>query len=92
MSRFDHFYVPRRRAEFLRRNILVALGNGGDERAVPALADYLEHPNAMLRAHAAWALGEIGGGRAGAALRSAAPKEVDPEVQIEIETALASYA
>lgn len=92
MSRFDHFYVPRRRAEFLRRNILVALGNAGDEAAASVVADYLRHSDPMLRAHAAWALGEIGGGRATAALRDAAIEEVDREVQIEIESAMAGYA
>jgi epoxyqueuosine reductase len=92
MSRFDHFYVPRRRAAFLRRNMLVALGNGGDEIAVPVVADYLSSSEPMLRAHAAWALGEIGGERAETALRGALGREADQEVRIEIEAALASYA
>jgi epoxyqueuosine reductase len=92
MARFEHFYVPRRRADFLRRNILVALGNGGDESAVPVVSSYLTHPEPMLRAHAAWALGQIGGERAAGALLKASRAEADSEVQMEIETALASYA
>ncbi len=92
MTRFEHFYVPRRRADFLRRNILVALGNGGDGSAVPAIDAYLPHPEPMLRGHAAWALGEIGGDRALAALQHAAREEADPEVRMEIESALAGYA
>ena len=92
MTRFEHFYVPRRQADFLRRNILVALGNRGDESAVTEIGEYLAHPEPMLRAHAAWALGEIGGDRALVALQDAAGEEADPEVQMEIETALGGYA
>jgi epoxyqueuosine reductase len=92
MTRFEHFYVPRRRAEFLRRNILVALGNGGDESAVLAVTEYLAHSDGMLRGHAAWALGEIGGDVAIAALQNAAIGEDDREVQMEIRSALAGYA
>ena len=92
MTRFEHFYVPRRRADFLRRNILVALGNGGDEFAVAAVTGYLTHSETMLRAHAAWALGEIGGAGAVDALQNAAIGEDDQEVRMEIESALAGYA
>ncbi len=92
LRRFEHFYVPRRRAEFLRRNLLVALGNGGDEAAVPAVAEYLAHPDAMLRGHAAWALGQMGGDQAAAALRAAVTAESDGKVRMEIESALAGYA
>jgi epoxyqueuosine reductase len=89
MARFDHCYIPRRRAGFLRRNILVALGNGGDESAVRPVAAYLEHPEPMLRAHSAWALGEISGSGAREALQNAARRETDQEVRMEIESALA---
>jgi len=87
LARFAHFYVPRRRAAFLRRNILVALGNGGDERAVPGLREYLRSDNPMLRAHAAWALGKVGGVAAVAALKEATVVETDPEVIAEVEAA-----
>ncbi len=47
------------RAGFLR-NVCVALGNRGDASAAPTLARTLERdPDAVVRAHAAWALGEI---------------------------------
>ena len=48
------------RAGFVR-NVCIALGNRGEAAAVPALANALEHdPAPLVRAHAAWALGEIG--------------------------------
>ena len=53
---------PIRRAQRagLARNICVALGNRGQAHSVPALARAAaEDPDAMVRAHAVWALGEI---------------------------------
>lgn len=44
----------------LARNAAVALGNVGDERALPSLARALrDHPSALVRGHAAWALGQV---------------------------------
>ncbi len=54
-----HWYVPGRRMRFLRRNALVAAGNAGGDEAVPIILGYLGHPDAMLRRHAAWSLGEL---------------------------------
>jgi epoxyqueuosine reductase len=47
------------RAELLR-NVAVALGNAGGEESLPALAEALIEPSALVRSHVAWALGEIG--------------------------------
>jgi len=91
LDRFDHFYVPRRRARFLRRNIIVALGNRGDHLAVCRLVDYLNGPDAMLAAHAAWALGRVGGSAAVAALRAAARVAGSEDVLAEIQQALDNY-
>ena len=57
---FEHSPIRRAgRAGFVR-NVCVALGNRGEASAVPALARALEHDVApLVRAHAAWALGEI---------------------------------
>jgi epoxyqueuosine reductase len=44
----------------LRRNVCVALGNAGDARAIPALIRALDDRTALVRAHAAWALGRLG--------------------------------
>ncbi len=90
LARFDHFYVPRRRASYLRRNLLVALGNSGNEAAAGPLVDYLGSDDPMLRVHAAWALGELGLERAG--LEAAVVAEKDDDVRAEIEAALAASA
>ena len=84
------------RAGFLR-NVCVALGNRGLPESRGALVRTLhEDPDGLVRAHAAWALGEIGA-RAGArpdaaaeqALRHAARADADPEVRDEAAAALA---
>jgi epoxyqueuosine reductase len=78
-----------RGAFVLRRNAAVALGNGLDRADVPALADALAGDgSAMVRGHAAWALGRIGSPRALAALRAARATERDPTVRTELEAAL----
>jgi epoxyqueuosine reductase len=72
----------------LLRNCCVAAGNLKLERAVPALIECLrDDPSPLVRGHAAWALGEIGG--AEAALREAAEGESDPWCLEEIGLALA---
>jgi epoxyqueuosine reductase len=72
----------------LLRNCCVAAGNLGLRRAVAALIRCLrEDESPLVRAHAAWALGEIGG--AEAALEEAAEGESDPACLEEIELALA---
>jgi epoxyqueuosine reductase len=82
-----------RRAGFLR-NVCVALGNRGDASAAPRLARALaEDPDALVRAHAAWALGEIGRGAreahpAAAAALTAAAGDSSPEVCSEALLAL----
>ncbi len=91
-ARFPQFYVPRNDARFLRRNALVALGNTPDEGADLIVAGFLGHPDSLLRAHAAWALGRIGGAVAAAALRHRVPLEPEPEVVAEIEAALGTLA
>ena len=73
----------------LRRNACIALGNLKDASSVPALARaLLRDRSPMVRAHAAWALGEIGGEEARDALRLAKRHETDPDVTGEIDAAL----
>jgi len=43
----------------LLRNVCVALGNWGSTDAYPVLTDALSDPAALVRTHAAWALGEL---------------------------------
>ena len=75
----------------LLRNCCVAAGNLRSEGAVPVLEECLrDDPSALVRGHAAWALGEIGGGEE--ALREAAGTEADAWCLGEIRAALAGAA
>jgi epoxyqueuosine reductase len=77
----------------LARNAAVALGNTGDPRASAPLERALAtHPSALVRGHAAWALGELGAhASAGArpALARAARDDESDAVRKEAEAALA---
>ena len=88
-ERFHNSPVKRAKRIGIQRNVCVALGNIGDDTAVDALAISLRGAEPLVRMHAAWALGRIGGRRADEALRSALEGEADPEVVEEIEEALA---
>ncbi|MEW5976584.1 MAG: tRNA epoxyqueuosine(34) reductase QueG [Acidobacteriota bacterium] len=86
--RFRNSPVKRARLAGFLRNVAVALGNSRDPEAVPVLRDSLRRPETLIRVHAAWALGEIGGEHAQAALRDALTREEDQEVRNEIQLAL----
>ena len=88
-TRFRGSPVKRTKRRGLLRNAAVALGNTKDPEAIPALADSLGDDEPLVRGHAAWALGNIGGGRALAALEQARKTEEDPSVLKEIDQALA---
>jgi epoxyqueuosine reductase len=88
-ERFRHSAVRRSKREGLLRNVAVAMGNSHHPSAVGPLAAALrDDPAALVRAHAAWALGEIGGRSARAALATAWQGEADAAVRVEIEQAL----
>ena len=75
----------------LLRNCCVAAGNLRSEGAVPVLEECLrDDPSALVRGHAAWALGEIGGCEE--ALRGAAETETNAWCLEEIRLALAGAA
>jgi epoxyqueuosine reductase len=57
--RYDRLYVPRNEPRWLRRNALVAAGNTGGAEERAAVEPYLEHEDAMLREHAAWAIARM---------------------------------
>ena len=91
-ERFRGSPIKRAKLSGLKRNACVALGNLGDAAAVPALASALSGDDALVRSHAAWALGRIGGPAARSALRAAQPTEPDTDVAEEIALALAEAA
>ena len=88
-ERFRHSPIRRTKRRGLLRNVCVALGNIGDQQAVPALLGALRDHEPLVRGHAAWALGRIGGEEAKQALQLALSAEEDQEVQQEIRCALA---
>lgn len=73
----------------LQRNAVIALGNSGCGEAVPDLARLLkEDPRPVIRLHAAWALGALGGARARYYLERCLWWEQNPEVLAEANKAL----
>jgi epoxyqueuosine reductase len=77
-----------RRGGYLR-NIAVTLGNSHDQRAVAPLEKVMMlEPEPVVRAHAAWALGQIGGKIARQALMNAGKIETELVVKAEIYNAL----
>lgn len=86
--RFRHTAMARARRPGLARNVAVALGNTHNPAAVPALSAALRSdPTPLVRAHAAWALGQIGDAAARRALDAAHGAEPDAEVRREIAAA-----
>ncbi len=80
--------IKRTKRRGLLRNVCIALGNAGDRAAVPTLAHTLANePEVLVRGHAAWALGVLGGAAARTALE--ASNDDDPWVAEEVEQALA---
>src|SRR5262249_54370137 len=86
-----------RRSGFLR-NVCVALGNRGMPCAIPALSRALADPDPLVRAHAAWALGEIGrrlpaeATERGAAIAALERTVDDASAEVREEAALARAA
>jgi epoxyqueuosine reductase len=70
------------------RNVAIALGNLGSEDAVPVLGAVLGDEEPLVRIHAVWALGQIGGEKAWKSLDYALKNEKDPRVNKEIQRAL----
>jgi len=87
-ERFRESALWRTRRSGLLRNVCVALGNVADRESVPALARALDDPEPLVRGHAAWALGRLGGAAARAALHQAISREADAWVKDECEQAV----
>ncbi len=88
LREFEGSPVTRAGRKGLLRNVCVALGNWGVEDAVPALVAALSDHAAIVRGHAAWAVGRVGSPAALAALSSRRVGESDPFVLEEIGVAL----
>ena len=90
---FKDSAIKRAKLSGFQRNVCVALGNIGDPVAVPALRKVIQtdYPD-LVRSHAAWSLGRIGGKSAMEILNSHANSEKSPEVLEEIQEAICSGA
>lgn len=81
--------VLRAKRRGLARNAAVALGNSDPDRAIPILRRVVSaHDEALVRGHAAWALGQSATPAARHALESALRSEDDEYVLDEIRAAL----
>ena len=84
--------IKRTKRRGLLRNVAVALGNSGDLRVLPALIRCLsEEAEPLVRGHAAWAIGRLGGEQAKTALEAAA-LDRDDFVREEVGLALDDLA
>jgi len=82
--------VLRTKRAGLARNAAIALGNTGSPDELPILARTMaQHDLWLVRAHAAWAIGAIGGDRGQDILRQALTHEVNEIVIHECQMALA---
>lgn len=88
-ARFKGSPIKRTKRRGLLRNVAIALGNWGDPQAIPGLVGALNDHEPLVRGHAAWALGRIGGGAALEALIERRAIEDDSWVGEEIDLALA---
>lgn len=91
-ARYRGRAIMRAKRDGLVRNACIALGNVGTAEDLPALAGALADESALVRGHAAWAVGRIGS-RVGAAgwthtLEGRLAVEQDPWVREELRFAL----
>ena len=86
--KFRNSAIKRAKRVGLQRNVCVALGNIGDPSAIPALSKILSKSEPLVKMHAAWALGRIGGKQCKDLLECARLSESESDVITEIESAL----
>jgi len=90
VERFRGSAMKRAKLGGLQRNAAVAMGNRGDAAYAGPLAQALAEGEPLVRGHAAWALGRIGGPAARPALEAALAGEGDAGVRAEVRAALAA--
>ena len=83
-----NFAHPRR----IRQQAAICAGNSANRDFVPRLAMMLKEDDPVLRIHASWSLGRLGGEEARAALAATLATEHDGEVYQEMEAALEKLA
>ena len=84
-DRYKNSPIKRTKLVGLQRNACVALGNNGDKKAILPLSKALcSSEESVVRLHAAWAIGRIGGREAATVLERAGDSESDAAVLEEI--------
>jgi epoxyqueuosine reductase len=86
--RFKNSPILRSRRDGFVRNVVVALGNSRCEEAIAPLEQALRDSSALVRAHAAWGLGQIGSAQVRTILSDARARETEVEVIEELDLAL----
>ena len=92
VDRFTKSPMKRPKLEGLKRNAAVVMGNRGDAAYVPHLVRALGSEEPVVRRHAAWALGRIGGDEARGGLEARLAVESDETTRREIDSALERLA
>ena len=87
-KRFKGSPIKRTKRRGFLRNVIIAIGNWKSRTAIPALSKSMTDAEPIIRGHAAWALGQIGGEDARKVLNSCLENENDSGVIAEIEDAL----
>ncbi len=87
-KRFKGSPIKRTKRRGFLRNVIVAIGNWKSRTAIPALSNAMTDDEPLIRGHAAWALGQIGGDDAKQVLNTRLETENDNDVITEIEDAL----
>ena len=91
-KKYRHSPLKRLKRRGYLRNIAVALGNLASPHAIAPLTQVLLFDReGLVRAHAAWALGQIGTSAARHALERAAVHENEAQVKLEIQSSLAKW-
>lgn len=87
---FSKSAMKRAKLRGLKRNAAVVIGNTADASVVELLERRLleEEDEPLVRGHIAWALGQIGGGRARRALEASAEQEQEAYVLEEVRDSL----
>jgi epoxyqueuosine reductase len=87
-NRFENSPILRVARDGFVRNVVIALGNSGNEEAIPGLEEALWDASPLVRSHAAWALGQIATKYSIRILASALINETNAFVRSEIAAAL----
>jgi epoxyqueuosine reductase len=86
---FKNSAVKRAKRKGLIRNVMVAMGNSGDRAFIPYIKEGLKDDEALIRAHAVWALWRLEGRQSFDALSAHLNVEADNSVREEIVSILA---